>query len=593
MEWKIQAGDYKKMGIAKYKNDVIFTFKCNKETACAVLLFDKSTKGLKARIRVPKEYCIGSVRSIKILNISTESYIYCYEIDKKRIKDPYGVRVIGREKWGDSNRDLNEELFSGFSTGEFDWEDDRAPEISANKMIMYKLHVRGFTMEQKGKKRGTIEALKDRLEELESLGITTVEIMPLYEFEERVDLDKINYWGYAPSDYFAVKAAYAYTKEPEKEFKSLIKKMHKYNMELIMEIHFDRKINHNLIIEILRFWVMEYHVDGFRLLGERLPIEEIIQDAYLSRTKIFYESYPQKLLERSDNSNFYVYNDEFLYPVRKILNRLGGDMTEFVDHMQKQQKPQNVVNYISNNNTFTLADVFSYNEKHNGDNGEENLDGNNWNFSSNYGIEGATRKSFIKKIREKQIRNAIAILYLAQGIPLLWSGDEVANSQNGNNNAYCQDNPVGWINWKNGKFQKQLSGFVKEMIAFRKKHPILSMEEPMKKSDYKKIGYPDLSYHGEKAWLPDMNGSARAIGMMYSESYVKKEDLEEEDTFIYIGYNFYMEMQTFALPKLPRGKNWYLIMNTSEEQPFLEEPKRLEKNLYESKGQTICILQGR
>lgn len=594
MNIKVQAGNYEKMGITKCGNDVIFTFQCPRETACAILLFDKVGKKLKARVTVPKEYCIGSVRSIRLLDFSTEEYDYCYEIDGKKQRDPYGVRVIGREIWADKKRDLESEvLLSGFPEEEFAWGEDKAPEIPAQEMIMYKLHVRGFSMERPGKKRGTFAALADSVEELKELGITSLEVMPVYEFEEWMEPEKINYWGYAPSDYFAVKASYAYTDKPECELKKLIQKLHNHKMEFIMEMHFENKINPNLIIEVLRFWLKEYHVDGFKLLGEKLPIEAVVKDPYLSRTKIFYEGFPYELIQKEKYDNLYVYNEEFLYPARKMLNHLGGDMTEFLGQMQKQQEIQHFVNYISNNNTFTLADVFSYNEKHNSANGEENLDGNDWNFSSNYGIEGRTRKAFVKRIREKQIRNALAVLYLAQGIPLLWSGDEAANSQEGNNNAYCQDNKIGWINWKKGREQERLREFVRQMIAFRKAHPILSMKEPFRRNDYKKLGYPDLSYHGAEAWISDIRGTTRSVGVMYTENYAQEETPKEADTFLYIGYNFYMGMQNFALPKLPKGKHWYLVMSTEEEEPFLSEPKKLEKNYYETFGQTICILQGR
>lgn len=286
-----------------------------------------------------------------------------------------------------------------------------------------------------------------------------------------------------------------------------------------------------------------------------------------------------------------MYNDDFLYPARKMLNHLGGDMVEYTEVMKRQQDGGHSVNYIANSNTFTLADVFSYNEKHNGDNGEENLDGNNWNYSTNYGVEGATRRQFVKKIREKQMRNAMAMLCLARGIPLIWSGDEIGNSQNGNNNAYCQDNRIGWVNWKNEGRYEEYTEFVRELLQFRKEHPILFSEKPFQMSDYKRTGYPDLSYHSSEAWISDVKGNARAVGVMYSESYAKEEDTEE--TFLYIGYNFYMGLQVFALPKLPKGKHWYQIMDTAQMCPFFKEPRLLKNNSYEAFGQTISILVGR
>lgn len=598
MMLKIQAGDYWKMGAKKRRDRVTFTFQCPKETACAILLFDRKNKAEITRIEVPDDYCVGSVRSVTVFPIKSDRYYYAYEIGGELVRDPYGERVIGREKWGDEKRDLeNEVLLSGFSKEDFDWEEDRCPEIPSGEMVMYKLHVRGFSMDGKGRKKGTFEALRDRLSYLKELGITTVEVMPLYEFEEWIQENetkrKLNYWGYAKSDYFAVKSSYAARKDADVELKSLIRQMHTMGMELVMEMHFKPEAGSAFMIEVLRYWVMEYHVDGFKLLGASLPVEEIVNDPYLSRTKLFYEQFSDKTVKEETPKNLYVYNDGFLYPVRKILNHLGGDMKEFAECLRRQENEYPRVNYIANNNTFTLADVFSYNEKHNGENGEGNLDGNDWNYSSNYGVEGPSRRTFIKKSREKQMRNAIAVLALSQGIPLLWNGDEVGNSQNGNNNAYCQDNKVGWVNWKNESKNPQFLKFVKAMFAFRKEHPILSAETVFRMTDYKRVGYPELSYHGAEAWIGKVEGAARSFGVMYSEIYADDHKEEKQETFLYIGYNFCMGVQVFALPKLPKGMKWYQVMDTGETQPFFERPRLLKKNSYESFGQTISILIGR
>lgn len=590
MIFQTRAGDYRKMGTEQCADGVTFTFQCPKELACAVVLFEKKTGKQAAKIDVLPQYRVGSVRSVTIYPLKAEKYYYCYEIEGKRVRDPYGERVIGREKWGDTERTLDDALLSGFKKEGFDWSEDVSVEIPANEMVMYKLHVRGFSMDGRGRNKGTFAAVMDRLSYLKELGITTLECMPVYEFEELMENGRLNYWGYAPSDYFAVKSSYASQKDADWEFKSLILETHKQQMELIMEMHFVPEQTAGAIIEILRYWVMEYHVDGFKLLGAGLPIAEIAKDPYLTGTKIFYEKFPYDLKEEN-YGNIYVYNDDFLYPARKMLNHLGGDMVEYTEVMKRQQDGGHSVNYIANSNTFTLADVFSYNEKHNGDNGEENLDGNNWNYSTNYGVEGATRRQFVKKIREKQMRNAMAMLCLARGIPLIWSGDEIGNSQNGNNNAYCQDNRIGWVNWKNEGRYEEYTEFVRELLQFRKKHPILFSEKPFQMSDYKRTGYPDLSYHSSEAWISDVKGNARAVGVMYSESYAKEEDTEE--TFLYIGYNFYMGLQVFALPKLPKGKHWYQIMDTAQMCPFFKEPRLLKNNSYEAFGQTISILVGR
>lgn len=372
MVLKIQAGDYKDMGVKRCADRSIFTFQCPKEIACAVLLFDKKTGERVERIEVTEKYCVGAVRSVAVSPLKTERYNYAYEIDGKIMRDPYARRVVGREKWGDLTRNLKkEQLLSGFVKNEFDWECDENPEIAAENMVMYKLHVRGFSMDDRGRKRGTFSAVQDKLSYLKGLGITSVEVMPVYEFEELMESKegelKINYWGYTESDYFAVKSSYAYGKDAGVEFKTLIKQLHAKGMELIMEIHFDSEQTVSFMTEVLRYWVMEYHVDGFKLLGAALPMEGIARDPYLSRTKLFYENFSKELLEE-EPSNLYAYNEEFLYPARKMLNHLSGDMIEFTEQLKKSHPAQHFVNYIANNNTFTLADIFSYNEKHNMEN---------------------------------------------------------------------------------------------------------------------------------------------------------------------------------------------------------------------------------
>ena len=213
----------------------------------------------------------------------------------------------------------------------------------------------------------------------------------------------------------------------------LIRKLHQHGMECVMEFFFPKGTDQNLILAALRFWVREYHVDGFHLLGENLPMTAIAQDKRLSRTKIFYTDFGDAGEKERSYRNLYVYKDEYQYPARKMLNHFGYDLDEFIDQQRKQGSVLGFVNYISDNNGFTLADLFMYNERHNEDNGENNCDGNAWNFSNNYGVEGPTAKRYINRLRKRQWRNAILMIMMAQGVPLLWSGDEFGNSQAGNN----------------------------------------------------------------------------------------------------------------------------------------------------------------
>ena len=255
--------------------------------------------------------------------------------------------------------------------------------------------------------------------------------------------------------------------------------------------------------------------------------------------------------------------------------------------MRKQKKYAGFVNYAASNDGFTLADVFMYSEKHNEANGENNADGNDWNYSDNYGIEGPTRKKYIESLRKKQLRNAITAVFLAQGIPLLAAGDEIGNSQRGNNNAYCQDNAVGWVNWKNDKKYASLQQFVKKMTAFRKAHPVLRMEEPMRMNDYKGLGYPDLSFHCDSAWTVGFSPNRQSVGMLYCGPYADCEEM------IYVAYNFHTGKQFLALPKLPKSKKWYKVMDTGNENGFLEKEVKMDAVQVEIAGMSIQILIGK
>lgn len=630
MEYSVSQGNYLRMGASVQQNSVIYTFEGAYNQPCFVLLYDKKTKET-VKIPVPAEYGIGSLRSVKIEGIDPKQYDYNYEIDGKVVLDPYARRIVGREKWADTARSRCAfKVRSGFSESEFDWQEDTAPQTAKEDMILYKLHVRNFTMDgaADGVKRGTFEAVEHKIAYLKSLGVTSVELMPVYEFEEFVIkeaeevpdyvtwkkeycsnkegitgdgqehvskpvIEKVNCWGYVEGNYFAPKASYAEGKNAEDSLKHLVKSLHEHKMECIMEMYFPRTVNQNRMLDVLRFWVMEYHVDGFHLLGENLPVAAITQELILSRTKLFCEQFPEQWLERDEmHPHLYIYRDEFLYPVRKMLNHHGGSLAEFIDQMRKQRENMGFVNYIASNNGFTLADTFCYNEKHNEENGENNSDGIDWNYSANYGAEGASRKQYILKIRERQMRNAVTILMMAQGIPMICEGDEIASSQNGNNNAYCQDNKTGWVNWKLRKPQERHFNYVKKIIAFRKAHPILRKAYPMQLHDYKGTGYPDWSVHTDTAWTSNPAGSAQAVGLLYCGEYAVREDGTADD-MIYAAYNFHTGKQFLALPKLPKGKKWYKVIDTGCESGFLEEEICIDASRVETAGMTIQILVGK
>lgn len=625
MEYTIIEGNYAKIGVSRIADTVYFTFEGEKEQTCAIWLYMEQEEPV--RIPVPNEYCIGALRSVGIKGLKWKKLNYNYEIDGEIVFDQHARKVIGREVWEDARRlQDGHSVRAGFDFTEFNWNGDRFPEIRREDMVMYKLNVRSFTMDGGvlGKKKGTFAAVMDKIPYLKDLGVTSLELMPVYEFEELIrtgskprDVDgwsdnamaglelgeegteekpyKVNCWGYVPGDYYAPKAAYCASGEPSVELKTLIRELHKNQMECILEIYFDEKMNQNIAVEILRYWVMQYHVDGFHLLGAAMPVNAMAQDLILRRTKLFAEGFNERLFgKKASYPRLFVYNEDFLYACRKLLSRNNGNMQELLNQLKRQNEVFGFVNFIAGNNGFTLADLFCYAQKHNEENGEDNQDGLLWNFSMNGGAEGPTRKRSIIEYRRKQMRNAVLLVMIGQGVPLLMAGDEFGNSQQGNNNCYCQDNKTGWVNWSSLKRNASYARFVKQMIAFRKHHPVLRSSRPMQMCDYKLKGYPDLSYHGESAWVMSPGLYPHVIGLLYYGAYALREDGTEDD-FIYIGLNFHEESRKLALPKLPNRRRWHLTVNTADKNtPFMEPPQLLEKrHQIEVPSQTILILVGK
>ena len=391
MDYTIREGNYEKLGVQKKDDAVIFTFEGEKEENCSILFYGKKAEPV-CKILVPEEYCQGSVRSVAVTGKLWKNLRYNYEINGKIITDTYATRIIGREKWNDKTRSEKDYFICGGAYPQaFDWENDRQPEIKRQQMVMYKLHVRGFSMEDTScprKERGTFRAITDKIPYLKKLGITTIELMPAYEFEEQVipkktvlpdylkweshgedlikpesvqPVEKINYWGYVPGNYFAPKASYSSSADAASEFRELVHTLHENGMECVMEFYFVPGMNQNVILDALRFWVREYHVDGFHLQGDSLPVTAAAQDLLLSRTKLFYTHFDPILLENAKKyHHLYVYSDEYLYPARKMLNHMEGNLNEFFCQQRKQNSVEGFVNYITNNNGFTLWDLFSY-----------------------------------------------------------------------------------------------------------------------------------------------------------------------------------------------------------------------------------------
>lgn len=603
MRYEVGKGNYNAMGAEIRGNYVTCTVENRAYEDCALLLYPIGG-GRTERVPMQADSNQPSVYSVGLKNFPWKEYDYSFEIGGKRVLDPYARRIVGREEWGDLARD-EKQIKCGFYKDDFNWGQDRLPRIPKQDMVMYKLHVRGFSMLQKISLpgRGTFQGIARKLSYLKELGVTTVEMMPVYEFEELFaqdpcqeevfEKDKLNYWGYTRGNYFAVKQSYLGEGNGPEALKQLIRRMHRNNMECVLEFYFEDKLNPHFVIEVLRFWATEFHVDGFHILCGGELANLIARDTRLNGRKLFFEWFPEETCKPENHEpELFSYNDAFLYASRKLLNHQGGSAGEFADQMRRQGSNQGFVNYVANNNGFTLYDTFAYAERRNQANGEDNADGTAWNFSSNCGEEGISRRKYVNHLRERKIKNALCTVMFAQGVPLIWMGDECANTQEGNNNAYCQDNEIGWKSWEQTRLSREIHCFLKQLAQLRREYPALRSPLPMQLCDYKGFGYPDLSYHGDNGWRMSAGGGDSSVGMMYACKYAPSDEKIKDD-YIYIGYNFSVLDQQLALPDLPKKYRWYCVLDTGEEKSFEERRTGNGALTFLIRKQTVCMLVGR
>ncbi|MBR2528472.1 MAG: Type II secretory pathway, pullulanase PulA and related glycosidase [Blautia sp.] len=616
---QIVPGNPELPGAALVGTDMNFTLESTAPVGKVfLLLYRKGARKPSQVIRMQEEYQTGRVYSVRIRNFDPDLYEYNYQIDDQVVCDPCAHKLVGREKFGQSMSQEPHRVRCGFLGREpLVWgEKERSFRLSFSEMVLYKLHVRGYTKLVKtvDQKKGTFAGLQTMIPYWKELGVNTIELMPAYEFDEipqdakQTDTDmvkvtekkaagRINYWGYGSGYYFAPKSAYCASDNPEKEFSELVRSLHESGMACVMEFYFPEEVTPNLVLNILHFWKLHYHVDGFHLLGEGAPVEMALKDAILSDTKIFAPFFDMGRLpsgQVSPERNFAEYNAGFLEDMRRLLKSDEGMVSQVKYRMTRTDARQAVVNFMAYQDGFTLHDMVCYNEKHNEENGEDNLDGSDFNYSWNCGAEGVTRKKGIRQFRLVQLRNAMAMVLLSQEVPMIYGGDEFGNSQKGNNNAYCQDNPIGWIDWSGLKRNASLVSFVKKLITFRREHPVLHMGMQLENRQYQYKGIPLLSFHGEKAWYSNSENSSRMLGIMYAGACVKKADGSSDDT-IYIALNFHWEKKEFALPKLDENLVWRKVIDTSEPDTdgFCESSSLTYERTVTVAGRSITVLIGK
>ncbi len=615
----IKEGILQGPGVRKLGEDTCFTVAVPDKKTCSLLLYRKGKKEPEAAISMEGSGQYGDLRSVLVKGLPADRYEYNYEIEGKVVTDPYACRIAGRESFGKPVKE--EELRGRICPGVFDWEGDRPLRLPYEEVVAYAAHVRGFTKHgtSRVKAKGTFAGLQEKIPYLKELGINQLELMPVYEFSELASMDspelkkyapldggetRINYWGYSPKAYyFAPKASYAASDNPVQELKELVKELHKNGIELILEFYFPKGTKASLVLSCIRYWVVEYHIDGVHINRDNAPVEALAQDPLLSHTKILSECfaldeiYEEKAVPAF--RNLAEYNDGFMLDARRFLKGDEGQLAAVTSRARRNPARHGVINYMANHNGFTLMDLVSYDEKHNEANGEANRDGSSVNYSWNCGEEGPSRKKRLLKLRSRQLRNAFVILLLSQGTPLIYAGDERGNSQSGNNNAWCQDNEISWIPWKTGKQQTKLLEFVKGLIAFRKAHPVFRQSRELQMMDYLSCGYPDVSYHGKQAWFADFENYSRSVGILYAGGYAEAETKEEEkDDFFYVAYNMHWMPHEFALPALPGDCRWRIALDTGREGAQSIYPEGQEVILEEQRQvtvpeRTILVLAGK
>lgn len=624
---KIRNGQPYPLGACARDGGFNFSMVNNSNEECGIIFYRKGVEQ-KGRIAFDKDHRIGNISCIFIEGLQLKDYEYNFYIWESVFVDPYAKRIVGNEKWGGG---VHKEpmLRGGLYCGEFDWQGTSPLHIPYHESIIYCLHVRGFTRHRSSgiKHKGTFLGITEKIPYLKELGINALELLPAYEFEEcepintaetiaktktieyqvqhideKLDLEdgdtsaeesgevRLNYWGFKEAYYFAPKASYAAGENPCDEFKQMVRELHRNGIEVIMQFYFPDNIKQGYILEILKHWVLEYHIDGMHLKGVRVPVTLLATEPLFANTKILCEDfhlhdiYPNG--EQPLYKNLGYYRDEFMYDIRKFLKGDGDMLKNFQYHMRNYHPKCGVVNYIANYYGFTLNDLVSYDHKHNEENGENNTDGTDYNFSWNCGVEGASRKKAINQLRQKQMRNALSFIFTAQGTPLIMAGDEFGNSQYGNNNCYCQDNETGWVDWRGLNKNADTFQFAKALIQFRKAHKIIHLNASLTMLDKYGYGYPDLSYHGEEAWKAQLQSYHRHIAIMYCGN---SADGKEGD-YIYIAYNMHWESHRFALPSIANYE-WIPVMDTKDNMLAVEKGKTA--SYMDIPPRSIAILTGK
>lgn len=646
-----------------------------------LLLFDdpKSSKPSK-EIELDREHFLtGDIWHIHIKGL-TAGQLYLYRMDGEYnpekghrfnpnvyLLDPFAKALTSNFRWdlkeAGAYNTINDKLEDAgrmpkcvVVSDDFDWEDDRPLKKPLSETVIYETHVRGLTVHHTSgvNHPGTYRGVIDKIPYFKKLGVTALEFLPINEFDmlenyrKHPETNKIlkNYWGYSTMLFFAPNGVYAYPvtitgddnqvhfdlDQQVKDFKLMVKELHKNGIEVIMDVVFNHtsegnsegptisfkgmdnsiyymlnqedkskyknysgcgntlNCNHpivrNFIKSALLYWVNEMHVDGFRfdlasILGrdqngeimENPPLlESIAEDPLLRDIKIIAEAWDAGGAYQVGGfrNRWGEWNGKYRDDIRKVWRGFEGMMPALATRIagssdlyhQNDRTPLHSVNFITSHDGFTLNDLVSYNKKHNEDNGENNRDGSNMCFNHNYGVEGDTDDAKINEIRERQIKNMLATLFISQGVPMILGGDEFRRTQKGNNNAYCQDNEISWYNWDFLDKNKNIYEFTKSLIKMRKDHPVFTRDNFFTGETVDGDIIPDITWFDADGdfheW--DKESTVLAVRISGHKNSIKSD---KDDNDVYIMFNTGDSSKTFTVPQFKNKKKWRLYIDTA------------------------------
>lgn len=684
--YQVRPGLFDTNGAIASEVGVNFTVHTQNGCSCELLLFHKGEEEPYAVLPFPDEYKVGDVYSMIVFGLKIEEFEYAYRIDGKYepdkgllfdkdaiLLDPYARAVTGQEIWGEK---MVKHYHARVVKDVFDWGDMPQSSRCLSDLVIYEMHVRGFTYHPSSgvKFPGTFAGIREKIPYLKDLGINAVELMPIFEFDETMNSREVggelllDYWGYNTVGFFAPNSNYASTAEYNREgteLKELIRELHDHGIEVILDVVFnhtaegnekgptfcfkgiDNKVyymltpegnyynfsgcgntlncNHpivrQMILECLRYWTIHYRVDGFRfdlasILGRNADgspmnkpplLESLAHDPLLGNVKLIAEAWDAGGMYQVGcfpaEKRWAEWNGRYRDAVRGYLK---GDFWEAwnaawsisgsgdlyghsPDYEGSYAGYNSCVNFLTCHDGFTMYDLYAYNEKHNERNGWNNTDGANDNRSWNCGAEGETDDPEVLSLRFRMIRNACAVLMCSRGAPMFLAGDEFGNTQYGNNNSYCQDNEISWLDWSLLDKNRKLYEFFRFMIHYRHRHPVIRGKLP----DAICGMDPIHTHYANGEWASDIPRDARTIAV----SFAGYDRDQGRDDLVYIVLNPYWEDVEIGLPQLHRRGAWYLSVNTygdGREKYFYEEGDEVRiDGAFIMRPRSVAVFTGR